>query len=160
MSQIQDDQNDRDSKALDQYQDPDLGQDLGQGRQAGCKRILIIDDDDGIRDIVAIALEALAGWQVSKASSGETGVALARSLRPDAILLDVMMPDQDGMATLKQLQAQVETCAIPTIFLTAKARKSEQQRLLDLGCVGLISKPFEVQKLVPQICQLLAWPLP
>lgn len=133
---------------------------LGDAIPAACKRILIIDDDDGIRDIVAISLEALAGWQVFKADSGAAGVALARSLQPDAILLDVMMPGQDGIATLKQLQDQAETCTIGTIFLTAKARKSEQQRLLDLGCAGLITKPFEVHRLVPQICQLLAWRLP
>ena len=123
------------------------------------KRILIIDDDDGIRDIVAISLEALAGWEVLKADSGPAGVTLARSVQPDAILLDVMMPGQDGIETLKQLQAQPETAAIATIFLTAKARSSEQKRLLDLGCAGLITKPFEVQKLVPQICELLGWSL-
>ena len=129
-------------------------------KAAMTKRILIIDDDDGIRDIVAISLEALAGWEVLKADSGPAGVELARSAQPDGILLDVMMPGQDGMETLKQLQAQAETSAIATIFLTAKARASEQKRLLDLGCVGLITKPFEVQKLVPQICELLGWPLP
>lgn len=129
------------------------------GKDAKAKRILIIDDDDGIRDIVAISLEALAGWKVLKAESGPAGVALACSAQPDAILLDVMMPGQDGMETLKQLQNQTETAGISTIFLTAKARSSEQKRLLDLGCVGLITKPFEVQKLVPQICELLGWAL-
>ncbi len=124
-----------------------------------CPRILIIDDDDGIRDIVEISLEALAGWQVFKAASGAAGVDLARSAQPNAILLDVMMPGQDGIATLGQLLDDVQTCHIPVIFLTAKARSSEQQRLLDLGCSGLITKPFEVQKLVPQICQILGWRL-
>ena len=126
---------------------------------AGKKRILIIDDDDGIREIVAISLEALAGWEVLKADSGQAGVSLAYSAQPDAILLDVMMPVQDGIETLKQLQNQAETAGIATIFLTAKARPSERQRLLDLGCAGLITKPFEVQKLVPQICELLGWTL-
>lgn len=126
---------------------------------AGKKRILIIDDDDGIREIVAISLEALAGWEVLKADSGKAGVSLACSAQPDAILLDVMMPVQDGIETLKQLQNQAETAGIATIFLTAKARPSERQRLLDLGCAGLITKPFEVQKLVPQICELLGWTL-
>jgi DNA-binding response OmpR family regulator len=158
MTQVQNDKNGSNLMAAHTAQ---TAQATGAaGIPAGGKRILIIDDDDGIRDIVAISLEALAGWQVFKADSGAAGIALARSLQPDAILLDVMMPDQDGMATLKQLQSQAETCAIATIFLTAKARKSEQQRLLDLGCAGLITKPFEVHRLVPQICQLLAWRLP
>lgn len=127
-------------------------------KPAMTKRILIIDDDEGIRDIVAISLEALAGWYVLKVDSGLAGVALARSAQPDAILLDVMMPGQDGLETLKQLQADAETSSIATIFLTAKARPSEQKRLLNLGCAGLITKPFEVQKLALQICELLGWP--
>ena len=120
------------------------------------KRILLIDDDDGIRDIVKITLEVLGGWQVLTAVSGQEGVRLATEL-PDAILLDVMMPGQDGIETFQQLQAQSVTSSIPVIFLTAKARKSERQKLMSLGCAGTITKPFEVQTLVSQICELLHW---
>lgn len=133
---------------------------VNAGPEQPCPTILIIDDDDGIRDIVEISLQALAGWQVLKAASGTAGIGLARSTQPQAILLDVMMPVQDGMETLRQLLNDEQICHIPVIFLTAKARSSEQQRLLDLGCAGLITKPFEVQKLVPQICQILGWSSP
>ncbi|NJN32172.1 MAG: response regulator [Synechococcales cyanobacterium RM1_1_8] len=122
----------------------------------GCKRILIIDDDDGIRDLVAIALEALAGWQVLQAASGAAGVSLARSAQPDAILLDLIMPGQDGLTTFQQLQAEAQTCTIATIFLTGTTSHPEQQ-LLVLGCAGLIAKPFEVMELAQQICSLLDW---
>ncbi len=123
------------------------------------KRILLIDDDDGIRDIVKITLEVLGGWNVTTATSGPEGVALATHStdQPDAILLDVMMPGQDGVETFQQLQSQPNLQAIPVIFLTAKARNSERQKLIDLGCAGTIIKPFEVQTLVQEICQLLHW---
>lgn len=124
------------------------------------KRILLIDDDDGIRDIVKITLELLGGWTILTAVSGQEGLALATDTStqpPNAILLDVMMPGQDGIETFKQLQAQPRTQNIPVIFLTAKARNSERQKLMDLGCAGTIIKPFEVQTLVQDICQLLQW---
>lgn len=123
-------------------------------------RILIIDDDDGIRDIAEISLQTLAEWQVFKASSGPVGLDLARRTQPHAILLDVMMPVQDGTETLRQLLEDDQISHIPVIFLTAKARYSERQELLELGCAGVITKPFEVHKLVPQICQILDWSIP
>lgn len=122
--------------------------------------ILIIDDDDSIRDIVQITLETLAGWQVLQAASGQEGLALARTSQPDALLLDVMMPGQDGIQTLAQLQVDPAIAHLSTIFLTAKARSLEQKHLLNLGCAGLIVKPFDVHQLVPQICALLGWPPP
>ena len=124
------------------------------------KQILLIDDDEGIRDIVKITLEMLAGWQVITADSGREGVAMAgRSPErlPDAILLDVMMPGQDGVETFRQLQAQPTTQTIPVIFLTAQACSSEHQTLMALGCVGTITKPFDVQTLVGQIKGFLHW---
>ena len=64
------------------------------------RRVLIIDDDDGIREVAKMSLELVAGWDVTTAPSGADGPAQARDDRPDGILLDVMMPDLDGPATL------------------------------------------------------------
>ncbi len=86
------------------------------------KHILLVDDDDDIREVVRISLEAVGGWQVSSASSGIEGIAKAIAERPDAILLDVMMPGIDGPATFKRLQHDPATRNIPVILLTAKAR--------------------------------------
>lgn len=94
------------------------------------RRILVIDDEDGIREIIQICLEAVAGWQVFTAASGSEGLINAQSTLPDAILLDVMMPDMDGPTTFRQLRANAVTQDIPTILLTAKAKISEQQQLL------------------------------
>jgi CheY-like chemotaxis protein len=121
------------------------------------KRILVIDDEDGIREIIQICLEAAAGWEVVTAASGSEGLADAQTTQPDAILLDVMMPDMDGPTTFRLLQANVMTRHIPTILLTAKAKISEQQQFIDLGVTGVITKPFKAQDLVNQIRKILKW---
>jgi DNA-binding response OmpR family regulator len=121
------------------------------------KKVLVIDDEDGIREIIQICLEAAAGWDVLTAASGSEGLATARDEQPDAILLDVMMPDMDGPTTFRQLQAHATTKHIPTILLTAKAKISEQQQFIDLGVTGVITKPFKAQDLVNQIRAILNW---
>ena len=121
------------------------------------KKILVIEDEDGLREITQFSLEAAAGWEVSTAASGTEGLVKAASEQPDAILLDVMMPDMDGAETFRQLQSNPATQRIPAIFLTAKARGSEQQALIDLGVSGLITKPIKPQALVEQIREILDW---
>lgn len=121
------------------------------------KRILVIDDEDGIREIIQICLEAVAGWQVLTAASGSEGLASAVLTLPDAILLDVMMPDMDGPTTFRQLRANAVTEQIPTILLTAKAKISEQQQFIDLGVTGVITKPFKARDLVAQMREILGW---
>jgi CheY-like chemotaxis protein len=119
--------------------------------------ILVIDDDNGIRNLIRFSLEALTPWEVLTASSGREGLAIAQTQQPDAILLDITMPDLDGVATLGQLQAQPNTKGIPTIFLTAKVQPNEYEEHQALGVVGVITKPFKAQILVAQIKQLLKW---
>lgn len=121
------------------------------------KRILIIDDDDGVREIIQICLEVAGGWQVTTACCGSDGLVLAQKEKPDAILLDVMMPDMDGATTFRHLQANPETQNIPTILLTAKAKISEKQQFIQLGVTGVITKPFDAMDLVDQIRALLHW---
>lgn len=121
------------------------------------KRILVIDDEDGIREIIQISLEAAAGWDVLTAASGSEGLENAQISQPDAILLDVMMPDMDGPTTFRQLQANSATKHIPTILLTAKAKISEQKQFIDLGVKGVITKPFKAMDLVKQIREILHW---
>jgi CheY-like chemotaxis protein len=121
------------------------------------KRVLVIDDEDGVREIIQFSLEAVADWEVLTAASGREGLETAQAQQPDAILLDVMMPDMDGPTTFQQLQLNAATRHIPTIFLTAKVRASEQQQLLDLGVTGTIAKPFKAQDLANQIRVILSW---
>jgi CheY-like chemotaxis protein len=121
------------------------------------KRVLIIDDECGIRKIVEISLKAIAGWEVLTAASGQEGLAIAAAERPDAILLDVMMPEMDGIDTFQQMQADPELCSIPTILLTAKAQTSEQRQFTDLPITGVITKPVKAPDLVNQMRSLLNW---
>lgn len=121
------------------------------------KRIVVVDDDDGIREVIQICLEAIAGWEVIPAASGEEALRVVKAQKPHAILLDVMMPDMDGISTFKQMQNDHHTQHVPTILLTAKAKASEQKKLQVLGVAGVIVKPFEPYNLVAQIKTILDW---
>lgn len=121
------------------------------------KRILIVDDEPGIRKIVQISLKVIANWDVLEAASGADGLAIAQAEQPDAILLDVMMPGMDGLETLKHLHSNPETQSISVILLTAKAQVSERQQFAKLPIAGIITKPFKAPDLVAQIRTLLGW---
>lgn len=121
------------------------------------KRVLIIDDDLGIRKITQISLKAIAGWEVLVAASGQEGIAIAQTEPLDAILLDVMMPGMDGIMTLEHLQANPGTQTIPVVLLTAKAQVFEQQQLTGLPVAGIITKPFKAPELVKHMHLLLNW---
>ena len=116
--------------------------------------ILIIDDEPDIRLIVRLSLQK-RGLTVVEASGGQEGVRLARRERPDAILLDVMMPNVDGPTTLAALRAAPESAAIPVVFLTAKAQRSEIERLRDLGATGVLTKPFDPMTLADEVLKIL-----
>ena len=121
------------------------------------KRILVVDNEPSIQEVAQICLETVAGWQTILASSGLEGLAVAERELPDAILLDVMMPDMDGIATFQALQTYPETEQIPVIFLTAKAQTVEKCQLNDLGVSGVITKPFNSLDLPSQISKILHW---
>jgi CheY-like chemotaxis protein len=121
------------------------------------KRVLIVDDEIGIRKITKISLEAIAQWEVLMGASGQEGLTIAQAEHPDAILLDVMMPGMDGIATLQQLQANPTTQTIPVILLTAKAQISEQRQFAELPIAGIITKPFTAPDLVKRMRLLLGW---
>jgi CheY-like chemotaxis protein len=121
------------------------------------KLILIVDDEESIQTVVQFGIQMVADWKVLIASSGSHGIKIASDRLPDAILLDVMMPDMDGIATFKALQADPKTAKIPVIFLTAKAQTSERRQFNDLGVSGVITKPFNSLDLPDQISKVLDW---
>ncbi len=121
------------------------------------KHILIIDDEEDIQEVAQLALELVGGWQVSTAGSASEGLLLAEAQQPDAILLDVMMPDIDGIATFQKLQANPATEQIPVILLTAKVQSIDQRRFAQLGVTGVIPKPFKSMNLAHQVAELLGW---
>ena len=121
------------------------------------RRLLVIDDEDDIREVASLSLEMTEGWTVMTANGGSAGAALALSMKPDAILLDVMMPDMDGPSTLGALQQEGATKSIPVIFLTAKVQAADRQKYMQLGVQGVIAKPFDPLTLGQQIREALAW---
>ena len=120
------------------------------------RTLLLVDDESGIRAVARLALE-LAGWTVETASSGAEGVEAANRLHPDAILLDVMMPGMDGPTTLCALRAGTATACIPVLFMTAKSRPADLERLSALGAAGILAKPFDPMQLPTDIARLLSW---
>jgi CheY-like chemotaxis protein len=121
------------------------------------RHLLLIDDEDDIREVAGLSLEMTQGWTITTANGGAAGIALARTCAPDAILLDVMMPDLDGPGTLRGLQSQEATKSIPVIFLTAKVQAADRESFMQLGVRGIIAKPFDPITLGEQINALLAW---
>jgi two-component system, OmpR family, alkaline phosphatase synthesis response regulator PhoP len=116
------------------------------------KRLLMIDDEEAIQIVVKFGINMVAGWDVITVSNGRTGIDTAQTELPDAILLDMMMPEMDGLATLKELQANPITAGIPVIFMTAEYRDFQ-----GLGVSGVITKPFNSLKLSQQIATILNW---
>ncbi|AFY30767.1 response regulator [Calothrix sp. PCC 7507] len=119
------------------------------------KRILIIDDEEDIRETTQICLEIANEWEVMTAGSGREGLLKAASEHPDVILLDVMMPDMDGLTTLENLQANPKTQNIPVILLTAKAQAAEQRQFTKLKVAAVITKPYDPFTLSEQVTQAL-----
>jgi CheY-like chemotaxis protein len=121
------------------------------------KRILVIDNEPYIQEVAQICLETVAGWTVDTASSGLEGLQIALQKRPDAILLDVMMPEIDGLTTFANLQDHPETRGIPVLLLTAKVQASDLRYYADLGITNTIAKPFDPIQLAQQISLALDW---
>jgi CheY-like chemotaxis protein len=121
------------------------------------RRILIVDDEDDIREVAQVSLELVGHYEVLTACCGREGVQQARTAQPDAVLLDVMMPDMDGPATLAALRADPRTRDIPVVFLTAKIQSAERTRLAELGPAGILSKPFDPLTLAMQVASALRW---
>jgi CheY-like chemotaxis protein len=119
------------------------------------KRILIVDDEADIREATQVCLEVSGEWEVLTASSGREGLLKAAAEQPDAILLDVMMPDMDGLTTLQKLQANPATQNIPVILLTAKAQPAEQRRFTQLEVAAVITKPYDPFTLADRVTEAL-----
>ena len=119
------------------------------------KSILIIDDEEDVKDIAQMGLEMAADWNVITASTGKEGLKLAQERLPEVILLDLMMPEWDGKETLKQLKADQSTAAIPVILMTAKTQSAIALELTELDLAGVITKPFRPLELPEQITEIL-----
>ena len=119
------------------------------------KRILIIDDEADIREATQLCLEVAKGWEVITAASSAEGLEKAAIAQPDVVLLDVMMPDMDGLETFEHLQANPVTRQIPVILLTAKAQATDRRQFTQLAIAAVITKPYDPLTLGDQILAIL-----
>jgi CheY-like chemotaxis protein len=114
-------------------------------------KILFVDDDQDTLTIARYSLQTLQGVEVKYAGSGEEAIQIASSFHPDLILLDVMMPKMDGIATLKAIRALEPIANIPIVFFTAKVQKEEIAGYLETDVIGVVVKPFDPLTLGSQI---------
>jgi two-component system, OmpR family, response regulator len=118
-------------------------------------KVLIVDDEPDIRRIAKLGLSRVGGMEVVEAANGAEALVRAKADKPDAVLLDVMMPGLDGPSTLARLREDPATSGIPVVFLTAKAIAAELERLKVLGAAGVLTKPFDPMTLARELRALL-----
>ncbi len=107
------------------------------------RRILVIDDDPHLISVIQLCLQTLRNWTVTSAKCGIEGLHLAETVQPDVILLDMRLPDLDGLAVWEKLQHSPLTDRIPVILLTAQATSEDRQQYQKLSLAGVLSKPFD-----------------
>ena len=117
----------------------------------GSKTILIIDDEEPIRELLKLTLQSAGFDSILEASDGEDGLALAARYLPDLILLDLMLPGMDGLSVCRRLKTSPDTRMIPIIMLTAKSDESDIVVGLEMGANDYITKPFSRKVLTARI---------
>jgi CheY-like chemotaxis protein len=116
---------------------------------------LVVDDEPDLRLIASMSLAIVGNWRVVEAGSGAEALVLARTGRPDVILLDVMMPELDGLATFALLRQDPVCADVPVIFMTAKVQAHEVARYRGVGAAGVILKPFDPMRLADRVHEIL-----
>lgn len=121
------------------------------------KKILVIDDEPELVKAVEVRLKT-SGYEVEVAYDGSAGIAKAEEIKPDLILLDIVMPKMDGYEVCKRLKDDPETKDIPIIVLTASVAAGQQElekKCMSAGANGAIMKPFETSELLDMVSQAL-----
>lgn len=118
-------------------------------------KVLIVDDDAFIRRIVEITLCEVANWDVVTAGSGVEALTVLQTMRPDVVLLDVMMPGMDGPTTLAKIRETIGS-DLPVILMTAKVQSDDMKSYLRTNATGVISKPFDPMTLPDEVMDILS----
>jgi CheY-like chemotaxis protein len=124
----------------------------------GVPTVLVVDDNDDIRELAQLCLETVDGWTVLTAGSGADAIETAREHHPDAVLLDMMMPEMDGLTTFEHLQSDESTRDIPVLLFTAKLQARDRQLWEGTAIRGTIAKPFDPMTLGDEVSRTLKWP--
>ena len=119
------------------------------------KLILIVEDEPKnitlLRDLLQVS-----GYSTIEATDGKQGVELAKSKKPDLILMDVQMPKMDGLEATLILKADATTSNIPILALTSYAMKGDKERILEAGCDGYLAKPIDIKELLKIVAEYLS----
>lgn len=116
--------------------------------------ILVVEDNDTIRDAFSILLGE-SGYRVLQAATGAEALALSTSERPDLVLMDLGLPDENGLEVTRQLKSDEGTRAIPVVALTGRALETNERECMEAGCVGYLAKPIDTEQLLQRIPQFL-----
>lgn len=126
------------------------------GSASKIEKVLMVDDDDNIRLIAEMSLEGLTDWHLLMASGGKEALALIEKECPDLVLLDMMMPDMDGITVLQEMKSRFQGKSPTVIFMTAKVQTQEVAQYIQMGAAGVIMKPFDPMTLPDNINEILA----
>lgn len=118
------------------------------------QRILLVEDDPDIQVVARLSLESVGGFVVELCGSGREAIQTAPSFLPDLILLDVMMPDMDGLSTLQALRQIPTLATTPVIILSARVQTHEVEHYRQLGALEVVAKPFDPMQLPATIRQI------
>lgn len=113
-------------------------------------RILIVEDNPLNLELVTVVLE-MRGHQVTFATDAEQGIAIAQSMLPELILMDISLPGMDGLIATQKLRQIDVTANIPVVALTAHAMRGDPERVLAAGCQGYIAKPIDISTFVDEV---------
>ncbi|MDT7723919.1 MAG: hypothetical protein QOI21_495 [Actinomycetota bacterium] len=120
-------------------------------------RVLVVDDDPDIVEVLALSLTACNGWDVRAVTTGVQALEICRSAELDAVLLDVEMPMMDGWEVLAAIRADPRTAALPVVFVTASADPAISARLCAVGATAVLLKPFDPLNIGHQLAGFLGW---
>jgi two-component system alkaline phosphatase synthesis response regulator PhoP len=120
-------------------------------------RILVVDDDDDVRQVAMLSLRRVGGHEVEGISSGTEAVATLTASSFDVVLLDMQMPGMDGRATLAAIRADEHTSATPIVFLTASVLSQERAEIEALDVSGVLAKPFDPMSLAKDLGDVMGW---
>lgn len=118
------------------------------------KTALVIEDDDNNMELITFILES-NGYQFIKAETGKRGIELALETSPDFIILDIQLPDMNGLEVLQRIRTSKVNGSIPVIAMTSFAMSGDREKLLSAGCNGYIEKPIDPIRVVEQITEIL-----
>lgn len=118
-------------------------------------RIAYLEDEPDIRTIAKIALEDIGGFELDISTCGREAIRRMPDFRPDLILMDVMMPDMNGIQTLRELKKNSVLATTPIVFMTAKVQQQELENYKKIGAIGVIAKPFDPLTLADQVRAIL-----